>query len=183
MGLQVVGLQGALHGEQQFGAGQRFFEEVVGAEFGGFHGGFDGAVPAHDDDGALQGAALLPFAQQADAVGIGHPDVEEDELRFIALVQLAGFFGVGGGVGGVAFVAEDVGEGVEDAGFVVDDEDVGSGAGHVWGLAGWVAGRVMVILAPPSSRLWPALMVPSCSCTIFLTMARPRPVPLGLLVT
>lgn len=141
-------------------------------------------MAAHDDDGALEGAAFLPFAQEADAVGVGHPDVEQDELGFVLEVFLACFFGVGGGVGEVAFVAEDVGEGIEDAGFVVDDEDFGAGVVVVHGVVLVVVrGRVMVILAPPRSRLWPALMVPSCSCTIFLTMARPRPVPLGLLVT
>ena len=155
LGLQAVGLQGALHGEQQFGTGQRFFEEVVGTEFGGFNGGFDGAVSAHDDDGALQVAVFLPFAQQADAVGVGHPDVEEDELGFVLQVFAARFGGVGSGVGDIAFVAQDVGEGVEDAGFVVDDEDFSTvcGVSHGVLLTGWVAGRVRVILAPPSSRL------------------------------
>ncbi len=46
---QPVRLQRPLHGQQQLGHGQRFLDEIVGAQPGRLHGGFDRAVPGHHD--------------------------------------------------------------------------------------------------------------------------------------
>ncbi len=46
----LAGLHGVLEDDEGAVEGERLFEEVVGAELGGAHGGFDGAVAADDDD-------------------------------------------------------------------------------------------------------------------------------------
>jgi len=46
--------------------------------------GLDRAVARHHDDRRSERLRLLPLPQQADAVGIGHPDVEQHEVRRLA---------------------------------------------------------------------------------------------------
>ena len=60
---------------------ERLFEEVVGAEFGGADGGFDGAVAADDDDlGDVGAVQLADLAEGVEAVAVGEPDVEQDDV-------------------------------------------------------------------------------------------------------
>src|SRR5258707_1248748 len=59
--------------------GERLFDEIEGAKFGGADGGFDGAVAGDDDDARrLRGA--LEAAEGFHAVHAGEPDVERNDV-------------------------------------------------------------------------------------------------------
>jgi hypothetical protein len=75
----------------------RLFEEIHGADARGLDGGIDGGVAGHHDDRHRQQAVALPFLEQGDAVGIGHPDVEQHQVgracRAQGTARLLGVFG------------------------------------------------------------------------------------------
>ena len=191
---QPVRLQRPLHGQQQLGHGQRFLDEIVGAQPGRFHRGFDRAVPGHHDDRTGQMVALAPFLEQADAIGVGHPDVEQDQIGPLGAPGLAGGGGIFGGGDGVAFILQNFLYQVANIRFVIDDQNIRrvhpasfSVCNGTAGTAGDPApsrnsGNRIAIRAPPSGgdSNW---IQPPCSSTIFLTIANPSPVPLGLVVT
>jgi hypothetical protein len=77
--LEALEPERVLDGDEQLVRRQRLLDEVVGAELGGLHGGLDGAVAAHDDDGRLD-AGVAGLAQHLEAVDVGHLDVEEREV-------------------------------------------------------------------------------------------------------
>src|SRR6185369_4419348 len=128
-----------------------------------------------------------------DAVGVGHPDVEQYEVGQLACARGTRLAGVAGHVHVVAFLGENLLEEAANVGFVVDDQDVcGAHARSFRGSARRSratvcrdpsdTGKDTRTRAPPSGRL-SASTRPPCSSTIFFTIASPRPVPLGLLVT
>jgi hypothetical protein len=102
-----------------------FFEKGLGAVLGGFHGGVDGAVAGHHDDRHVELAARVPFLQQGDAVDIGHPDVEQDQIGADAVTRQACLTGVFRQLNGMALVAQDFLQEGTDAHFVVNDKDGG----------------------------------------------------------
>ena len=79
--LQAPGLERAVQRQQQLRERDGLLDEVVRAEARRLDRGLDRAVARHHDDRAAGAAALVPLAQQRDAVGVGHPDVEQDEVR------------------------------------------------------------------------------------------------------
>ncbi len=127
---QAAGLHGVLEDDEGAVEREGLFEEVVGAELGGADGGFDGAVAADDDDlGDAVGRKLADVGEGVEAVAVGQPDVEQDDVVGGVADELEGFGGGGGGGDGVALFGEDGVERLADLGFVVDDEDVVHGGG------------------------------------------------------
>ena len=121
----LAGLHGVLEDDEGAVEGERLFEEVVGAELGGAHGGFDGAVAADDDDlGDVGGVQLADLGEGVEAVAVGQPDVEQDDVVGGVAEEVEGLGGGGGGGDEVVLFAEDGFERLADLGFVVDDEDV-----------------------------------------------------------
>ena len=118
----------AAHGERSFHRAQQLRErnglldEIDGAEARGLDGRVDGAVARHHDDGARR-AALRPFAQQRDAVGVGHPDIEQDEIELLPFARAARFLRVGGRRDVVAFFAQDLIDQSPNVGLVVDNQN------------------------------------------------------------
>jgi hypothetical protein len=138
-GLGVGGLdagEAALDRGEQLLQGDGLFEELHRADAGGLDGGVDGAVAGHHHHRHGELAVGGPFLEQADAVGVGHPDVEQHEV---------GAGGVAGGPGGggvfgeddvVPLVAQDFREEFANADFVVNDENFGHGRWDSdWGAA------------------------------------------------
>jgi hypothetical protein len=133
---EVVGLDGVAEDEESALHGERFFEEVVGAELGGADGGFDGGVAGdHDDFGgagawsvgdvaADGGEDVEAIGFAAGAAGVGEPDIKEDGLVDGVAEELESFGGGPGGGDDVVFLGEDGFERFADVGFVVDDENV-----------------------------------------------------------
>src|SRR5688572_12500914 len=180
-------LQRPFRGAQELGDGQRLFDEVEGAEACGLDRGFHGAVPGQHDDRAAQGVLLVPLAQQRDAVHVGHPDVEQHEVRLLARGGAARGGGVGRDLDLVTFLGQDLRQQAADVGLVVDDQY--SRRTHAFSLLASarrasraVAGNVMRTRAPPCGALSTSTW-PPCSSTIRRTIASPRPVPFGFEVT
>src|SRR5690606_16842749 len=126
------------------------------------------------------------------AVGVRHPDVEEHEVRPGACAHFARLRGIFRERHAVPLVREDLREELADADLVVDDQYVrhaGSAARGADGTAGHAAfskGSEIDTVAPPGrppASRFSIAMLPWCSSMIFFTMARPRPVPRGLVVT
>ena len=192
----LAGIERALDGAQQLRERQRLLDEVERAEPRRLDRGLDGAVAGHHDDRAAVGGGGGPLAQQTDAVDIRHPDVEQHQVRRLPRARGARLRGVRGDVHLVALLGEDLLQQTADVRLVIDYQDVWTT--HARSLRNWcpcvrarapVADRVLSFTgsttrtrAPPSGRL-SASMRPPCSSTIFFTMASPRPVPFGLLVT
>ncbi len=112
----------SFHGAQQLRERDGLLDEVDGAETRGFHGRVDGAVARHHDDGAHR-PAFRPLAKQRNAVGIRHPDVEQDEIEVLAFSRAARFLGVRGSRDVVAFFAQDLVDQSANVGFVVDNQN------------------------------------------------------------
>ena len=79
---QLVGFERAFERQQQLGHRQRLLDEVQAPRARGLDRGLDRAVAGHHDHRAGQAVALgSPFLEQADAVDVRHPDVEQDQVR------------------------------------------------------------------------------------------------------
>ena len=81
--LVTTGIERALDRAQQLGERQRLLDEIECAEPRRFDRGLDRAVARHHDDRAGRAVRLRPFAQQRDAVGVGHPDIEQHQIGIV----------------------------------------------------------------------------------------------------
>ena len=97
-----------LDGWQQFGERQGLLDEIEGTEPRGLDRGLDRAVSGHHHHRAVIARVVRPLAQQRDAVGVRHPDVEQHQVRGTARARSARLGGVGGNLHVVAFLAEDL---------------------------------------------------------------------------
>ena len=103
--------------------GERLFEKVVSAHFGGAHRGLDGAVAGdHDDFGSI--VEVTDLVQSFKAVHPGQPDVKQHHIEGALAQSLQAGLATVGGRGLVAFIFEHALERLPDAGFVVHDKDV-----------------------------------------------------------
>ena len=140
----LAGLHGVFEDDEGAVEGERFFKEVVGAELGGAHSGFDGAVAADDDDlGDVGGVHLADLVERVEAVAVGEPDVEQDDVVGGVAEEGEGFCGGGGGGDEVVLFFEDGFERVADLGLVVDDEDVVQAVVSGGGLSGVRSGSTV----------------------------------------
>ena len=121
--LRCGGLECARDRRQQLRQPDRLLEEIERADPRRLDGGLDRAVTRHHDDRHRQLRRRAPFAQQRDAVGVGHPDVEQHERRLLALPVRARFARVLGERDAIALVLQDLRKQLADADFVVDDQD------------------------------------------------------------
>jgi hypothetical protein len=81
--------------------------------------------PAHHDHRHRQLRGRAPLLEQRDAVDVGHPDVEQDEVGPDALAAGARLRGVLRELDRVAFVGEDLRQQRPNPQFVVDDKNGG----------------------------------------------------------
>jgi hypothetical protein len=121
---QALGVERALQRDEQFGQRDGFFDEVVGAQAGGLDRRLHRAVARHHDDRAIQRAGRGPFAQQGDAVGAGHPDVEQDGVEMLDRACRLRRRDVLRDGYAISLVFEDVANPGPDVGFVIDHQDV-----------------------------------------------------------
>ena len=165
---QAVGLQGALHGQQQLGQGQRLLQKIVGTQTGRLHCGLDRAVTRHHDHRAGQVAGGRPLLEQAD---VGEAVLGRRHL--------------------VALVGKNLADQLANIRLVIDYQykrrthALPSSTLLLRCLACTSAvrnGSETTMRAPPSAR-FSARILPPCSPTIRFTIARPSPVPFCLVVT
>src|SRR5690606_31551612 len=116
--------EAALDAGQQLLHADRLFGEVERADLGRLDGSVDGGVTGHHDDRHVELAGGRPFLEQGDAVGIGHPDVEQDQIGPLYLARDARFGGVFGDDDIVSFVAQDFREQLAYADFVINYKNV-----------------------------------------------------------
>ena len=136
-------------GIDQLGQRHRFFQEVGRAEPGGLDGGIDGAMAGHHHHRHGELAAARPFLEQGHAVGVGHPDVEQDQIRAPMRTEGARRLGIFRQVHVIAFVGEDLRQQFTNAHFVVHDENMPA---HVFSPPPANTGSEMRIAAPPVLR-------------------------------
>ena len=98
----------------------RLFQEVERADAGGLDRGLDGGMARHHHHRHGELAARRPLLQQRDAVGVGHPDVEQHEIGPAALAQAARVACAFGEHDLMALVGQDFRQQLADAYLVVD---------------------------------------------------------------
>ena len=84
-------------------------------------------MPRHHHYGHRELAAGSPLLEECDAIGIGHPDVEQHEVRASALADAPRIARALGERDLVSLVGEDLGEKLPDADFVIDHENLRHG--------------------------------------------------------
>jgi hypothetical protein len=117
--LEAGEFESIINGEEKLIGGKRFFEEIEGAEAGGFHGHFDVGLAGNQNDGSLY-AGFFQFFEEFKAAFTGHDDIGEDEIEALILDEFGGAEGVvanGGFMTGETKGASERGEGI---GVVVD---------------------------------------------------------------
>ena len=97
-------------GLEQLLQGDGLFQEIDGADAGGFDGGVHGGVAAHHDHGHVQQPLAGPFLEQGDAVDVGHPDVQQYQVGALAETGFAGLCRIFREFDRVAFVVENFGQ-------------------------------------------------------------------------
>ncbi len=181
--LEAGVIQRPPHGQAQIVEVQRFRQVVVGARLDGRHRRLDVRIGGHDQDGngRVVGA---DFFRRRNAGHAAHAHIHQHQIERLGHAALHRRLAVGERVGAVAPFVQQGGQGVSVGRIIVDDENADrAGLRHYMLLAVSAPdrGRVMVKIAPPPGRLATA-MVPLWASIIPWTMARPRPVPDGLVV-
>ena len=100
---------------------ERFGDVVEGAAAHGLHRGIDRAVPRHHHHRHREQSRARPFLEQRDAVGVGHPDIEQHEVGAAALSQPARFARALDQHHLVSLVGQDLRQQLPDADLVVHD--------------------------------------------------------------
>ena len=109
---------------EQLGLMDGLGQEVVGPGVEAFHALLAGIERGHHHDRQHGGGRVLADrATHVVAAHARHHDVEQDEVRRVALDHAERLGAGGGGERGVAARGEDVGQQLDVAGRVVDDED------------------------------------------------------------
>ena len=99
-------LEGTLNSAQQFLQTNRLFQEIKRANAGRFHRRFYGCVARQHHHRHGQLPCCFPFLEQRYAIGIRHPNVEQDQGRRVFASHLARRGGVLSQANDEAFVFE-----------------------------------------------------------------------------
>ena len=119
---EAVALERVLHRDHHPVQRQGLLQEVVGADPHRLDRRVDVAVARDYDDGRRE-VAFPKLREQVQAVAVGQPHVEQDEIELVARHQGAPADRVRRGGDRVTFVLEDPAQRLPDAGLVVDDQN------------------------------------------------------------
>src|SRR5262245_36898018 len=155
---------------------ERLGQVVVGAFLHRGDRGLGGGEGGDHDDHRL-GRDLVREAQHVEPRAAGHLDVRDDHVELVALDERARGGDVARGRDLVALAAHEDLEELLHAALVVDDEDARA---RLHALPSARRRRTWKFVPLPSALC--TRMLPPCSSTIRWTVARPRPVPPGLVV-
>src|SRR6185437_14751418 len=151
---------------------------------GCFYRRFDIAVAGNDDhDGPVAERHFLNARKHFQSVDARQPDIEKSQFELAAGQRRKTRFAAFHGANGIAFVLQHATEGLADARLVVHHQNAAAlhtrtafetaGAGSS---ASSSAG-ISIMNRAPMGRLSSTRMDALCSATMWLTIARPRPVP------
>ena len=122
---QTARFDGVLNNDQGTIERERLLKEIVRAELGGFYRGFNGAVAGDDDDlGPLFGDERMDVSENIEAVTIGEPDVEQDDVVGCVLDEHKSLSRGGSRSNAVAFFAENLFERGANLRLIIDHEDM-----------------------------------------------------------
>ena len=122
-GAELIALQGPPNLHDEFvGVLGRLGHVVVGAEAHGVNGRLNVPVAREDDHGDVRSGRLEP-AQGLQAIQAGHPEIEDDDLRWKRLDLIQRRLAVLGGDDVEAFDKQDSGERLPDGSVIVHDQD------------------------------------------------------------
>ena len=125
--LAAPGVECALDRPQQLRQRERLLDEIESAEPRRFDRGFDRPMSGHHDHRAVVAVGRRPFPQQGDAVRIGHPYVEQNQVGHLRRAGGARLGGVGRDVDLVALLGEDFLEQAADIRLVIHHQYSRSG--------------------------------------------------------
>jgi len=109
---------------QQFLQGNRLFQEVQRADARRLDGRIDGGMARHHDHRHGQQAIALPFLEQGHAVRIGHPDIQQYQIRRTGGTRFARLLRIFGQLDSMSFVAQNFREQLTDTHFIIHYEYV-----------------------------------------------------------
>ena len=165
--LQGLDLEGLFHGQVQGHIVEGLDQVLEGPQLDRFDRGLHIVEGGHDDDGGRI-LVLLQMPQDVQAVPVGQPDVQEDDVgprlgrpekpRFAVLRRMDL----------VPLLAQVGGQGLANEGVIVDDQD---GFHDRSSQGRWISKAV------PAPRLGTTRMAPLCCSTILRALASPRPKP------
>jgi hypothetical protein len=108
-----------LHRRQQLLHADRLLQEIQRADPRRLHRGVDRGVARHHHHRHVELAVAAPFLEQRDAIGIGHPDVEQDHVGTPGLARRPRSRGVFRELDVMALVAQYFREQFADPDFVI----------------------------------------------------------------
>ncbi len=117
--LAPPGIERPLDRAQKLRERQRLLDEIECAQARRLDRRLDRAVPGHHDHRAVVAVGDRPLAQQRDAVGVRHPDVEQHEIGQLRRAGAARLRRVGGDFHLVAFLGKDLLEKPADVRLIV----------------------------------------------------------------
>ena len=109
---------------QQFLQGNRFLQEVHGTDTRRLDRRIDGGVARHHDHRHGQQAVALPFLEQGHAVRVGHPDIEQYQIRRAGGTRFTRLLRIFGQLDSMSFVAQNFREQLTDTHFIIHYEYV-----------------------------------------------------------
>jgi hypothetical protein len=121
--------ESVFYGDEELVGGERLFEKIERAEFGGFDGHFDIGLARDENDGSFD-AGVFEVFEKLDAAFAGHDDVGKNQVEGFGAEKLESAGGVVANGGFMASEAESAGKRGQGVGVVVDEEEV-SFAGQV----------------------------------------------------
>src|ERR1051326_450137 len=176
--------EGILHYHRDLPDRERLFQKIESPQLGCLHGRFDGAVARdHHHHRALAERHLLNTREDVHAVHAREPDIQEHQFEAGARQCGQAGFAAFRGLDGVSFVFEYSAQRLADARLVIHYQNpallptcAGAAAALSAVSVSTMAGISMMNLAP-AGWLSSTRIVALCSLTIWLTIARPSPVP------
>ena len=124
MVVHLVFGQPLLHRFEELLHGDGFFQESQSTNAGGLNRCVDGGVATHHDDRHGQQATCGPLFEQGHAIGIGHPDVEQDQVGALTLTRQPRLRSVLCHFHLVSLVVENFSQQIADTQLVVDHQNV-----------------------------------------------------------
>jgi len=111
------------HGDEKLVGGERLFEKIESAEFGGFDGHFDIGLAGDENDGSFD-AGVFEVFEELDAALAGHYDVGKNQVEGFGAEKFEGAGRVVADSSFMASEAESAGKRGQGVGVVVDEEEV-----------------------------------------------------------